>query len=897
MSLSPKKTTKKNNVFQPAVNNQTDKHTQSSISIASVLLIFMLIVMASLLIAGPFFRGLFFTRELLYAQAVVFATLMVWGIFRLSKKDSRFIETPLDLCLVILIIAYIVSFFFAVYKRAALEETMKIMMYFIIYLVVIDICRYYNLSINEKTQNSRDSKAELIDPDLPPPGLRIILHLLLLAATVVAIASLLSPILSWEYLGTYTSYRIGSPMGYANTAAAYMMAAYLMTLALASLASKKLRPFYMLPAALMLIVIVLTFSRGAWLLMPPLALLLIFASAPGERMRSFLYLAVTALAAVPVAFLLDSYFRSGEVIPVLVLMAASLLLVFLLSFLVEFYLSQDKKRQLLIAGVSLGLAFIILLFVAIIPIFAPIALELGPDQPAKIQTIEQVIERVQPEQEYTLRLAINASDAEALDPEQAFYVWGIKVLEGVPGYRNITLIDYKGEATSAWEEKEFTFKTGSEVTRLEVHIFNEYPGTAFKVKSVELTDGERVQNLRFVYSRILPERFYDRLFSYSRDSNIDMRFELFRDALKVIRDYPVFGAGGGGWDALFYGYQEREYHSRAVHNHFLEVWIEAGIIGFIAFIGIWLSFLAAFIRNCFKRGKYALRWQYWTACFVPVAALGLHSTIDWNFSIGAVGIFLFTFLGAGRSLDRFNWFKSSGTQETSSPKAGWITGSVATLIGILLFIYTLVLISGSHATVRSQELLERNIIKQATIEMEKAITRDSFRAVNYHNLNAVIEEQLQRTNNPDLIPVVLTLALRAYELEPYNPTFFIRYGDLLIRYIDIDEGLSYIDRIIDIRPFFEESYREYAWPRVRLAEFFIENNMTSEAERLLDDVFAVEVLMKERLGTSKPLYFYLGKAYFLRGEYSAAFNYFMAVDETDRMYEQAQSHMEMIKGM
>lgn len=878
----------------PGKKNNRDRFKPSALTgIEKAIILFLLAGLVLLLAVGPYERGLLFTSELLRAQVLLFSMLIIWGLFRFLRKDNRLIETPLDICLLILFIAYAASFFVAVDKRAALEEVMKIAAYLVVYLVVIDLCRYWFF-----VGKSGPLGEESANKDRPvPPGLNMILHLLVVVATVITLASILAPVIDWAYLGTYTDDRIGSPMGYANTAAAYMMTSYLLTLALAPLAARRLRVYYMAPAVLMLAGIILTFSRGAWLLQPPLALLLILVAAPGEKLRTFLYLLVTAAVGVPAAFVIESFYRSQAPEKVVLTIVITVALAMLLGFLSELYLRQNRRIRLVLVTAGAVCVLIFLIVAVVIPVFSPLSLGLEAGEPERRHSMKQVIGEIHPDEEYELRMEVNAITGPSWGSEEPDFIWGVRVWEGASGSLYRIRLDHKGGATDGWEEKSFSFKTGSDVTQLEVHFYHQAPGTSFRARSVTFVSAEEEQNLQFVLGKIFPEPFYDRLFSSTVDRIVDRRAELFQDAVKIVRDYPLLGTGGGGWAALYYGYQDQEYHSRAVHNHFLEVWIEAGIFGFLAFAGIWISFLVAFILNCLRRKVSPMVRQFWTALLLPVVALGLHSTIDWNFSLPAMGIFLFVLLGAGRSLDQVQWFNSKRKKETAKTGIQWLTGLAAMVIGILLLAYTIVLISGSRATVLSQELLERNIIKQATIEMEKAIVLDSFRAVNYHNLNVILEEQLQRTNNPDLIPDILFLAQRAYELEPYNPTYFLRYGELLIRYVNIEEGLSYIDRIIEVRPYFADSYREYALPRIGLAEFFINNDLPAEADKFLDEVFDIELLMQERIGRTEELYFFLGKAYFLREEYSKAFNYFMGVDENDRLYEQAQAHMEMIKEM
>src|SRR5690606_5945812 len=59
------------------------------------------------------------------------------------------------------------------------------------------------------------------------------------------------------------------------------------------------------------------------------------------------------------------------------------------------------------------------------------------------------------------------------------------------------------------------------------------------------------------------------------------RATFYANAMTMIKDYPVFGAGGGGWAALFESYQTNPYTSRQAHNFFLQHWIETGTAGIV----------------------------------------------------------------------------------------------------------------------------------------------------------------------------------------------------------------------------------------------------------------------------------------------------------------------------
>lgn len=770
-----------------AAQKGSSPESARSITISKILLLMMLVGLTLLLLIGPFYRGLFFTEDLLFAQAAIFALFIVWGVYRILTKEKELLKSPLDLCLILLLLTYVISYFVAVHKRVALEEILKIASYLAVYLVAIELC--CNISSSKRAAVPKDNTES--QPEQIPSGLGLMLHILIVVATIITIASLGVAAGHWNFIGAYhdAGLRIASPMGYSNTAAAYFMAAYLLTVALAPLAkSWWLRAFYLAPAALIFATTILTFSRGAWLLLAPLMILLVLAAAPGQRLRAFLYLIATAVPALPAAFLADPLFRSASPAQAWLPIVGAMIVAFILGALTELYLAQRRRVKIYGAAVITLIVTMALLFLLIVP-------QLNP---------------VTPEH------SVDSQDV--------------------------------GQST---------------------------------------------------LSKILPERYYDRIFSPGRNINMEARFEMFRDAAKIIRDYPLLGTGGGGWAALYQGYQVRPlqgrpYFSSEVHNHFLQVWIEAGILGFLAFVGIWISMAAAFIRNCFINRADSQRWQYWTAIFLPVAALGAHSVIDWNFSMAAVGIYLFTLLGAGRSLDRVSWFKNKVQSEAEPNKVGF-SNVVLLLIGVILFAGNLILIAGFNSTARSQEYIEQRNNKMAVPELQRAIRLDPLRAENYHNLSAILEEQSRVAQSDADLETIIFLADRAYQLEPYNPLYIFRYGEYLLNYSDIRNGLDTIDRLMIIRPLSESSYIQASLARIRLAEYYFNAGSPSEGIKYLAEIEEITSRMQQRFGETEPLNYILARVELIKGNISQARGFFLAIKKGDPFYELAQQQLQLLE--
>ncbi len=82
------------------------------------------------------------------------------------------------------------------------------------------------------------------------------------------------------------------------------------------------------------------------------------------------------------------------------------------------------------------------------------------------------------------------------------------------------------------------------------------------------------------------------------------RIPLWKIAIRMFADHPIFGAGLGMQEKLLYKYWEpsvlfQEYRYWHVHNTYLEVLAEAGIIGLFTFLWIFIRFF----KNAFKAVK------------------------------------------------------------------------------------------------------------------------------------------------------------------------------------------------------------------------------------------------------------------------------------------------------
>lgn len=106
---------------------------------------------------------------------------------------------------------------------------------------------------------------------------------------------------------------------------------------------------------------------------------------------------------------------------------------------------------------------------------------------------------------------------------------------------------------------------------------------------------------------LLPETIWNRILTITNmnDSSTSSRFPLYEAALNVIKERPVTGAGLGtaATQAFIKDYNLYRGSAPFVHSHnfYLEVWIEAGLLGIIGFVSsmLWnIKRAAHAVRHC-----------------------------------------------------------------------------------------------------------------------------------------------------------------------------------------------------------------------------------------------------------------------------------------------------------
>lgn len=295
-----------------------------------------------------------------------------------------------------------------------------------------------------------------------------------------------------------------------------------------------------------------------------------------------------------------------------------------------------------------------------------------------------------------------------------------------------------------------------------------------------------------VLGKILPPQVVSRL----QDINLETKSSRERiiwtqDALQMVRQRPLLGFGGGGWEAAYRQYQRYFYNSTQVHNDYAQVAVETGLIGLGVLAAVWLLFLLVTAGNYrYSRGQDRLQAL---AVGAAAAILGLHAAIDFDLALGAVSIMLWACFGLARSLEgqRLGPEPALPTLIFKNRQLPCITAvSLATLVLILLAGSYL---AGVSSASQAAAALQRNNLPASIAYLEEASRYDPFTA-SYNSDLASIYLREGKTKE------ALNQALAAIAKEPYNPAILNRLAEVYWQEGSVEEAVATMERARQLAP-------------------------------------------------------------------------------------------------
>ncbi|MGI9862574.1 O-antigen ligase family protein [Moorella naiadis] len=295
-----------------------------------------------------------------------------------------------------------------------------------------------------------------------------------------------------------------------------------------------------------------------------------------------------------------------------------------------------------------------------------------------------------------------------------------------------------------------------------------------------------------IVTRILPSQIRARI----QDINLETKSSRERllwtgDALKMIRERPILGFGGGGWEAAYRQYQSYFYNSTQVHNDYAQVAVETGLLGLGVLALIWLLFLLATAGN-YRHSRGPERLQ---ALAIGIAALnlGLHAAIDFDLALGAVSIMLWACFGLSRALEgqRLGPEPVLPVNVFKNQQLAWTTAAAIATLVLILFAGSY--LAGVASARQAAAALQRQNIAATTAYLEEASRYDPFTA-SYNSDLAGIYLQQGKTKE------ALAMALAASAKDPYNLAVLNRLAEVYWQEGAVDQAVATMERARQLAP-------------------------------------------------------------------------------------------------
>lgn len=203
-------------------------------------------VLIAVIFAAPFFRGLFFEREFYVVSAAIgFLGILIIG----SKESEEFkVKSFIEYFAIAFGAMYIINLPFAYNKELASFELIKNITYIIVFIIMAK-------AVRKKSTMS------------------VVINALIGSGTLIGLLGMAAGMGIVAYNGAFEAGMINSTFQYHNTFGAYMLAVLFLAMGKMGEAGKKSSYYYSICANILFMGFIFSYSRGAWVLLPPIGLM------------------------------------------------------------------------------------------------------------------------------------------------------------------------------------------------------------------------------------------------------------------------------------------------------------------------------------------------------------------------------------------------------------------------------------------------------------------------------------------------------------------------------------------------------------------------------------------------------------------------------------------------
>jgi len=196
--------------------------------------------------------------------------------------------------------------------------------------------------------------------------------------------------------------------------------------------------------------------------------------------------------------------------------------------------------------------------------------------------------------------------------------------------------------------------------------------------------------MALVVSAVVIFAAWDRIENRFEGAGYVDRATVWHDSLGIIRDYPLFGSGLGGFESTYLRYQSRYNKSLFdhAHNDYVEIVTDTGLVG-TTLIGAALLLLLSALYRRWRSKRSTFAQCIGAGGLSAIAAMAVHSFTDFNLHIPAIAllctvVFAITYVAVFNLSDHRS--SSPLTPDTAllTPHSSLLTGNASRVVILLL---------------------------------------------------------------------------------------------------------------------------------------------------------------------------------------------------------------------
>jgi len=759
--------------------------------------IFVILLSAFMLII-PFYKGLFFRTEYLSAIAFISIVFAAFMTIKLKDKSYKIINMYLDMSVLLIPAAYLVSFFFAVNAKDGFDSLLLYCSYFMLYKLVSNLSEE-----NEEYKN-------------------IFIDLIIVSTFMLSFTAMLNIAGIINLNGVIVEKRLFGLYQYANTSASVLGVGIILSLnKLINHTDMKRIVIYQMTLTALISSFIFTLSRGGYLVLAGVLLLNFLLIKAKEKLRFLLSLFISFLSS---SILIFKFYSLAEdrladiLIQYLISIVVSAVFVFVIYSLKNRIKLKVSDKSINTAIIAMALTFIaiaVFLFSVKEPIEYRIEHLASEEESGKYEDI--YLYDLEPDSQYTVEFNVKSSFESPLS-------YGILIRSYSNTNAEIDILKHVEPTGSEFTHKSFEFTTFKDTEKILILLYNYKTDSYTVYKDVVIKDSKDIIVKKMEKLKYIPSFIADRLTDINlKTQNASLRICFMKDGLKIIRDYPIAGAGGGAWRNLYRQYQSMPYNTTEVHNFYVQYGTEVGIIGLVILAGLIILLVMSMIKTI----KLGSEYLY---VYIAAILLILHSMIDFNLSLAAVGYILWMLIGL------INSDKNTPLIEKAQHRYMLVTALVLALAVCFLsstMRYGIKL--GAQAAITSQANMDVN----TTIGLyEKAASLDRYNAIYRIDLAQILNKQLRETNDGKYYDEIMEQISLIRKYEPYNHQYTATVCNILISIGKFEEVSKLADMIVADEPLVIRSYAIKINANFEITKYYARNNNMQAAvpylERIVD---------------------------------------------------------------